>query len=283
MTPSLANVGGRAALSFGASGSLDVGRASGGRFGPTPGDVLEDWSAFRSWSESIGPDAPPLSVSELGPPVPAPRQIFAIGLNYRQHAEEAGHDTKGLPQVFTKFPSCLAGPVVTVPIVSPRLDWEVELVVVIGETCRRVDEGGAWDRVAGLMVGQDLSARDVQLAGQAAQWSLGKSFSNFGPTGPFLVPTETVAHPDDLRITCRLNAEVVQDSRTSQMIWGVAELVARLSSVVTLFPGDLIFTGTTAGVVNRLEPPPSLGANAVLVSAIAVRGVLTTTFSEEVP
>jgi 2-keto-4-pentenoate hydratase/2-oxohepta-3-ene-1,7-dioic acid hydratase in catechol pathway len=281
MTRSLANVAGRAVLSFGADGSVDVGRASGGRFGPTPADVLEDWAAFRSWSESIGPDAPPLIASQLGPPVPAPRQVFAIGLNYRLHAEEAGHDTKGLPQVFTKFPSCLAGPIATVPIVSPRLDWEVELVVVIGETCQRVNEGRAWDRVAGLMVGQDLSARDVQLAGQAAQWSLGKSFTNFGPTGPFLVPTEMVAHPDDLRITCRLNDEVVQDSRTSQMIWGVAELVARLSSVVTLFPGDLIFTGTPAGVGNRREPPRYLGVDDVLVSEIEGLGELTTTFAKE--
>lgn len=282
MTPSLANVEGRAVLHFGASGSVDVGRASGGRFGPAPGDVLEDWAAFRPWSESIDPDAPPLSASQLGPPVPAPRQVFAIGLNYRQHAEEAGHDTKGLPQVFTKFPSCLAGPVATVPVVSPRLDWEVELVVVIGETCRRVDEGGAWDRVAGLMVGQDLSARDVQLAGQAAQWSLGKSFSNFGPTGPFLVPTEMVAHPQDLRITCRLNDEVVQDARTSQMIWGVAELVARLSSVATLFPGDLIFTGTPAGVGSRRDPPRYLESTDVLVSEIEGLGELTTTFTKEV-
>jgi 2-keto-4-pentenoate hydratase/2-oxohepta-3-ene-1,7-dioic acid hydratase in catechol pathway len=283
MIPALANVEGRAVLSYGASGSADVGRLSDGRFGPATCDVLDDWTAFRSWSQAVGPDAPPVSVSQLGPPVPAPRQIFAIGLNYRQHAEEAGHDTKGLPQVFTKFSSCLAGPVAVVPVVSPRLDWEVELVVVIGETCRRVDEGAAWDLVAGLMVGQDISARDVQLAGQAAQWSLGKSFSNFGPTGPFLVPTEAIPHPQDLRIACRLNGELVQESRTSQMIWGVSELVARLSSVVTLFPGDLIFSGTPAGVGNRRDPPRYLDTSDVLVSEIEGIGELTTTFTKEVP
>lgn len=283
MTPSLANLDGRAVLNFGASGSADVARASGGRFGPSPAAVLDDWATFLSWSESVDPDAPPLDVTRLGPPVPSPRQVFAIGLNYREHAQEAGYDTSGLPQVFTKFPSCLAGPVTTVPIVSPRLDWEIELVVAIGERCRHVSEEAAWDSVAGLMVGQDISARDVQLEGKSPQWSLGKSFPNFGPIGPFLVPTGSVVNREDLRISCQVNGDTMQDSRTSLMIWNVAELVARLSSVVTLFPGDLIFTGTPAGVGNRREPPRYLGVDDVLVSEIEGLGELTTTFTRELP
>ena len=281
MTPSLANLDGRAVLNFGPSGSADVARASAGRFGPSCAAVLDDWAAFLAWSASVDPDEAPLEVARLGPPVPSPRQVFGIGLNYREHAEEAGYDTSGLPQVFTKFPSCLAGPVATVPIVSPRLDWEVELVAVIGERCQRVSESAAWDKVAGLMVGQDISARDVQLEGRSPQWSLGKSFTNFGPTGPFLVPTESVANRDDLHISCRVNGEVMQDSRTSLLIWNVAELVARLSSVVTLLPGDLIFTGTPAGVGNRREPPRYLGVDDVLVSEIEGLGELTTTFATE--
>lgn len=283
MTPSLANRDGRAVLNFGEGGSADVAEASAGRFGPSPAAVLDDWAAFASWSASAQPDAAPLDVARLGPPVPSPRQVFAIGLNYREHAQEAGYDTSGLPQVFTKFPSCLAGPTATVPVVSARLDWEVELVVVIGETCQRVAEATAWDKVAGLMVGQDISARDVQLAGSSPQWSLGKSYANFGPTGPFLVPTESVANREDLRISCALNGEVMQDSRTSLMIWNVRELVARLSSVVTLLPGDLIFTGTPAGVGNRREPPRYLGPDDVLVSAIEGLGELRTTFTEVKP
>ena len=280
MNPTLGNLDGRAVLNFGDSGSADVARASAGRFGPTPAAVLDDWAAFLDWSASVEPDAAALDVTRLGAPVPTPRQVFAIGLNYRAHAEEAGYDTSGLPQVFTKFPSCLAGPNAVVRVASPKLDWEVELVVVIAERCQRVREADAWDKVAGLMVGQDLSARDVQLAGQSPQWSLGKSFANFGPTGPYLVPTASIANRDDLRITCQLNGEVMQDSRTSLMIWSVPELVARLSSVATLEPGDLIFTGTPAGIGHRREPPRYLGPDDVVVSAIEGLGQLRTTFTE---
>jgi 2,4-didehydro-3-deoxy-L-rhamnonate hydrolase len=150
--------------------------------------------------------------------------------------------------VFTKFPSCLAGPVSTVAAASPRLDWEVELVVVIGRRADHALDERGWEHVAGLMVGQDLSARDVQLAGAAPQWSLGKSFPGFGPTGPYVVPPANLADCDDLPIECRLNGAVMRRARTSQLIWSVPELIARLSSVCPLLPGDLIFTGTPAGV-----------------------------------
>lgn len=278
MTPALANLAGRAVLSFGEEGSLDVGAASAGTFGPGPAEVLANWDAFRSWAATASPDAAPLRADELGPPVPAPRQVFAIGLNYRDHVEEAGHDTSGLPQVFTKFPSCLAAPVATVEIVSPRVDWEVELVVAMGRTARKVDEDDAWQFVAGLTVGQDLSARDVQLAGSAPQWSLGKSFPGFGPTGPVLVDAAGLEDRDDLSLMCHLNDEIVQAARTAQMIWSVPELVARLSSVVTLLPGDLVFTGTPAGVGNRRDPPRYLAPGDVLVSSIQGIGGLVTTF-----
>ncbi|MDA8116286.1 MAG: fumarylacetoacetate hydrolase family protein [Actinomycetota bacterium] len=261
------------------SGHLDVESASGGRFGSDTQALMGEWADLLAWMEGSEPaSAGAIEPSELGPPLPRPRQVFAIGLNYAEHAEEAGHLREGVPQVFTKFPSCLAGPNARVSVASPRLDWEVELVVAVGAEASAVEAENAWSVVAGLMVGQDLSARDVQLAGAAPQWSLGKSFAGFGPTGPALVPLANLDRPDDLAIECLLNGERVQHARTSQMVWPVPELVARLSAVCTLYPGDLIFTGTPAGVGNRRQPPRYLAEGDLLVSRIEGLGELSNTF-----
>ena len=139
----------------------------------------------------------PYDVAALGPPVPRPRQVFALGLNYALHAREAGLELPPTPLTFTKFPSCLTGPEATVRVPSPKLDWEVELVAVIGEA----------GRVAGFTVGQDLSARDVQMQGSPPQFSLGKSFPGFGPTGPWVVTPDALPDPDDLAIGCAVNGE----------------------------------------------------------------------------
>lgn len=274
--PRLATLDGRPTLVWD-SGTADVALASGGRFGADHRSLFEEWERFRDWARDRSPetDRRPEPV-RLGPPVPMPRQVFAIGLNYKAHAEEAGYDTNGMPQVFTKFPSCLAGPVGTVRAVSPRLDWEVELVVAVGRRAHQVPEERGWDHVAGLTVGQDLSARDVQLAGAAPQWSLGKSFPGFGPTGPWLVDPADLDDRDDLAIECSVNGEVMQEARTSQLIWSVPQLIARLSSVCPLLPGDLIFTGTPAGVGNRRDPPKYLQPGDRLVSRIGRIGELIT-------
>ncbi len=277
--PRLGNLAGRTALIWD-DGTADVASRSSGRWGPGAQSLLADWDRFQDWARQLpSPGNGPADMSALGPPVPAPRQVFAIGLNYRDHAAEAGYDSSGLPQVFTKFPTCLTGPISTVTVVSPRLDWEVELVAVIGRRADHAADSHGWDHVAGLMVGQDLSARDVQLAGAAPQWSLGKSFPGFGPTGPFMVPASAVADPGDLPIDCRLNGEIVQHARTSQLIWSVPELIARISSVCPLLPGDLIFTGTPAGVGNRRTPPRYLAPGDRLVSRIGGIGELITDFS----
>ncbi len=261
------------------SGHLDVESAGGGRFGSDPHSLLNEWQAAIEWMAEARPGAEgAIEFSELGPPLPRPRQIFAVGLNYAEHAEEAGHLREGVPQVFTKFPSCLAGPNACVEVPGPRLDWEVELVVAMGAEAHSVKPEKAWSVVAGLMVGQDLSARDVQLAGAAPQWSLGKSYPGFGPTGPVLVPLANLDHPEDLEIECLLNGEPVQHARTSQMVWPVPELIARLSAVCTLYPGDLIFTGTPAGVGNRRLPPRYLSQGDHLVSRIESLGELSNTF-----
>jgi 2-keto-4-pentenoate hydratase/2-oxohepta-3-ene-1,7-dioic acid hydratase in catechol pathway len=174
-----------------------------------------------------------------------------------------------MPLTFTKFPSCLTGPDATVQVTSPRLDWEVELVVVIGER----------GRVAGFTVGQDLSARDVQMLGSPPQFSLGKSFPGFGPTGPWVVTPDGLDDPDDLAISCALNGETMQSDRTSSMLFSVPETIARLSAVLPLLPGDLIFTGTPAGVGNRMDPPRYLQPGDALVSTIEGIGSITTRFA----
>ena len=149
-------------------------------------------------------------------PVPRPRQVFAIGLNYAAHAAEAGVESPTFPPTFTKFPTCLTGPDATVELPSEFVDWEVELVVVIGRLAHEVAEGNGWSHVAGLTVGQDLSERIVQTRPPAPQFSLGKSFPGFGPIGPWVVTPDELDNPDDLALGCTVNGEEVQKSRTSR-------------------------------------------------------------------
>ena len=188
-----------------------------------------------------------------GCPSPSPRQVFGIGLNYRSHAEETGLQVPEIPAVFTKFPACLAGPDSTVELPADTVDWEVELVVVIGRRADRVAESEAWAHVAGLCVGQDLSERTVQFAA-GMQFSLGKSYRGFGPFGPWLVTPDEVDDPDDLVLGCSINGVTVQDDRTSGLIFGVPSLIAQLSAVLPLLPGDVLFTGTPAGVGQGMTP-----------------------------
>jgi 2-keto-4-pentenoate hydratase/2-oxohepta-3-ene-1,7-dioic acid hydratase in catechol pathway len=257
--------------------AIDVERASGGRFGSDPQAIYERWDEFARWRpESTGE---PWERSALGVPVPRPRQVFALGLNYALHAREAGLELPPTPLTFTKFPSCLVGPDAVVDVATDRVDWEVELVVVIGRAAHRVAAADAWDHVAGLTVGQDLSARDVQMLGSPPQFSLGKSFPGFGPIGPWLVTPDELRDPDDLGIGCAVNGEQVQSDRTSAMLFSVPETVARLSAICPLLPGDLIFTGTPAGVGNRMDPPRYLKPGDELVSTIEGIGTLTTRFA----
>lgn len=271
----LANVGGRAALIDG-DAALDVATASDGRFGPGPMEVLERWTAFREWARSAPGGTRPFDPAELGPPVPRPRQVFAVALNYPPHAAEAGFEPPSDPLVFTKFPTCIAGPDETVELPGGRVDWEVELVAVIGPGGHRIAEDRAGAHLAGYMIGQDLSERRVQSLGTPPQFSLAKSFPGFGPTGPYL------ATPDECdpagAIECSLNGEVMQRASLKDMIFPVPRLVARLSAICPLLPGDLIFTGTPAGVGNRRTPPRYLAAGDVLTSRIDGLGELRTRF-----
>jgi 2-keto-4-pentenoate hydratase/2-oxohepta-3-ene-1,7-dioic acid hydratase in catechol pathway len=251
----------------------DVARVSNHRFSPDLQAVYERWDEFRDWATDAIPagretaDAG-IAPDPLGPPVPAPRQVFAIGLNYSDHAKEAGLTPPEAPPTFTKFPTCITGPYGELRLPSGSVDWEVELVVVVGRRAHHVKAEDAWEHIAGLTVGQDFSERAVQLAGPAPQFSLGKSFPWYGPIGPWLVTPDEYEDPDDLELSCTVNGEEVQKSRTSQLIFPVPELIARLSAVCPLLPGDLIFTGTPGGVGMARTPRRFLSPGDVVVSRI---------------
>jgi len=212
-------------------------------------------------------------LSDLRGPVPGPRQVFAIGLNYRSHAEESGMAVPDVPATFTKFPASLSGPFDDIEVPNETIDWEVELVAVVGRRADRVEAADGWSHIAGLTVGQDISDRHLQFAA-GAQFSLGKSRRGYGPLGPWIVTTDTFDDPDDLGLGCSVDGETVQDARTSDLIFGVPQLVAELSAVLPLLPGDIIFTGTPAGVGFTRQPPRCLKPGQVLESWIEGIGTI---------
>ena len=275
MSVRLANAGGRASLVV--EGRLvDVEHASGGRFAPDPMAAFGDWEAFASWAARVRPGdgARPLDEATLGPPVPRPAKVFAIGMNYREHAREAGLEIPASPVVFTKFPNCLAGPRAAVALSSDYVDWEIELVVVLGRGGRHIAAGRALEHVAGYCVGQDISDRKIQFRDKPPQFSMGKSIDGFGPIGPVVVSLDAFADPNDLALTCDVAGERMQEGRTSDMVFTVAELVAFLSSMCTLEPGDLVFTGTPSGVGSTRSPRRYLKPGDVIVSTIEGIGTM---------
>ena len=278
----LANQDGRAVLLASDAVGIDVARASDGKFGSGLKAVYDDWDAFGAWAADQDAAADvPIDPTRLACPSPEPRQVFAIGLNYREHAAEAGLAvSEGLPPVFTKFPTCLTGPRTTVTLPKGgHTDWEVELVVVIGREAVNVPEETAWQHVAGLCVGQDLSERVSQLAGAAPQFSFGKSLPGFGPVGPWLVTTDEMADPDDLELGCSIDGEIMQRARTSSLIFSVPKLISALSAGPALLPGDLIFTGTPAGVGLGRDPQRFLRPGEVLRTWAEGIGELEQVFS----
>jgi 2-keto-4-pentenoate hydratase/2-oxohepta-3-ene-1,7-dioic acid hydratase in catechol pathway len=269
----IANLAGRLCLLV-EGGVLDVHHASGGQFEADPAAAFDRWDELRAWAASAPADAPePLDEARLGAPSPRPRQVFGIGLNYARHAAESGAELPSIPAVFTKYPASLSGPFDPIELSGDTVDWEVELVAVMGRRADRVTEAQGWDHVAGLCVGQDISDRTVQFAA-AGQFSLGKSFRGFGPSGPWLVTPDEVADPDDLGLGCSVDGETMQDDRTNDLVFGVPRLVAEISAVVPMLPGDLIFTGTPAGVGVSRRPARFLAVGQVLESWIEGIGAL---------
>jgi 2-keto-4-pentenoate hydratase/2-oxohepta-3-ene-1,7-dioic acid hydratase in catechol pathway len=267
----IANLAGRLSLVTGPDTATDVNRASKGRFDADPQAAYERWDELVEWAGGDGTARHAqveLQNEVLGNPVPAPRQVFGVGLNYTDHAAESGLALPEKPLVFTKFVSSLAGPFGDIALPHGDVDWEVELVVVIGRRAYRVGEEQAWSHVAGVSAGQDLSERRLQLSGSNAQFSLGKSYPGFGPIGPVLVTPDELPNPHDLELGCLVNGEPVQKGRTSDMVFPVPVLIARLSAVTPLLPGDVIFTGTPAGVGMGRKPARYLAPGDELVTYV---------------
>ena len=184
----------------------------------------------------------------LGAPITSSINCFAVGLNYRNHAEESGMEIPAFPMIFTKHTSCIVGPFDNVEMRSDIVDYEAEMVVVIGKGGKDISKDDAWSHVAGITVGQDISDRSVQFHATPPQFNLGKSFDTFGPIGPILVSHDEVDDKESLKLTCSVNDELRQDDNTNDLIFDVPYLISYISEFITLNTGDLIFTGTPAGV-----------------------------------
>lgn len=268
----LANADGRAALVLGDE-IADVAHASDGRFGCDIMAIYDEWDAFRDFAPTVTSGTGPLVEAALRNPVPRPRQVFAIGINYRAHAEESGMAPCEVPIVFTKFPASLADPFADIGIVGETTDWEVELVVVVGRPTDRISAADAWTHVAGLAIGQDISDRHLQFAA-GSQFSLGKSRRGYGPIGPWIVTPDELHDPDDLALGCSVDGQKVQDARTSGLIFGVSNLIAEISAVLALSAGDVIFTGTPDGIGMTRTPPRYLQPGETLESWIEGIGTI---------
>lgn len=214
----------------------------------------------------------------LEAPISQPRQIYAVGFNYRDHLKELKTKAPTVPNIFTKFVSSLTGPNPTVKIPSPMTDWETELVIVIGQGGRNISLDSAKKHIAGYMVGQDLSDRQLQFANDEPQFSLAKSYENFSPVGPWLTTPDEIDDLGSLTITTTLNGVEKQRSQLKNLIFDPAKLVSYLSSITELYPGDLIFTGTPGGVGAGRNPQEFLKPGDKLVSRIDQLGQLTINF-----
>ncbi len=226
-------------------------------------------------------DSLPLDQVHLAAPITDPGKIICIGLNYKAHADEAGREIPDYPTIFAKWANSVTGPYDTIPvppIENPQMDYEGELGVVIGRRASRVTAEEALDHVAGLTVVNDLTSRRLQY--ETTQWSLGKAIDKFAPMGPALVTLDEIPDVQALQVTTRVNGEVCQDANTSTMMWPVATLVEIISNTIELLPGDIIATGTPAGIGAKRNPPVYLNPNDVVEVEIDVLGSVRNTIGE---
>ena len=246
----LANISGRASLVEDGN-YYDLEVISDGEFNSDPSDALQNQDRLKQLNSQL-PEMEPTGLvcdSELGPPVSSSANCYAVGLNYKNPAEESGLEIPDVPMIFTKPTSCLVGPSATIEMRSDAVDYEAELVAVVGKTGKDIRKEDAWDHVAGLCVGQDISDRGVQFSTKnLPQFNLGKSFDTFGPIGPFLVSPDELPNKDGLEIECLVNDEVRQKDNTNDLIFDIPFIICYLSEIVTLNVGDVIFTGTPGGV-----------------------------------
>ena len=225
--------------------------------------------AMPNWTTAAAGNGPrmPVAGATLLPSV-EPRKTFCVGLNYKTHIAETGRDTPAYPTLFGKFCDCLTGPYadIAIPAVSNEMDWEVELGVVIGSTTRAVSAADALGHVAGYTVVNDVSMRDWQ--SRTNQWLQGKAFEASTPVGPYVVTPDEIDHARDLRVTCRIGDTMLQDGRTSDLLFDAADLISYISAFTTLQPGDLIATGTPGGTGIGQRPKRFLQRGETLLSEI---------------
>ncbi len=270
------------------AGQPSYGFFDGSRVAPcnsilqTPLHDGDFWSRMVELSNiyaSIDPAKIPWQMrpAKLLPPLPTPEKIICIGLNYLDHAIETGATPPTEPVVFSKFATALVGDgdEIQLPRLSQQVDYEAELVVVIGKAGKQIRKEDAMQYVAGYTCGHDVSARDWQKGRPGGQWLLGKTFDTFAPVGPCLVTADEIDHPGDLAVTMTLNGQQVQHSRTKQLIFDIPTLVSHLSNIFTLAPGDLIFTGTPPGVGVARNPPLFLKEGDVCSVTVEGVGMLT--------
>ncbi len=245
----LVNIAGRAALERDGD-YYDLETRSGDPALADPMVAISRFDELHALHDACAIASPSGSLRDvvLDSPVPLPRQVFGIGLNYRDHAGETGAQLPPAPLTFTKFPTSITGPTGDVPLSGSMVDWEVEIVAVIGRAASHVPIEAAWDHIAGVTLGQDISDRAVQMTGVPPQFSLGKSFVGYAPMGPALVSSDCLESRDDIELWCDVNGERKQHARSSLLIFSIPSLVAYLSSICPLLPGDVIFTGTPSGV-----------------------------------
>jgi 2-keto-4-pentenoate hydratase/2-oxohepta-3-ene-1,7-dioic acid hydratase in catechol pathway len=197
-----------------------------------------------------------------------------VGLNYKKHAEEMGSPIPTTPLTFAKFQSSINTPCGEVQLVGATCDYESELVIVIGTGGTNIAQADAWQHIAGFTAGQDISDRTLQYSGVPPQFSLGKSRAGFTPMGPWVVDMHDNSSRDDLRLTCSVNGEIRQDTKTSDMIFDISQIVSYLSGICRLFPGDAIFTGTTSGVGHGHKPPIYLQRGDIIETTLEGVGIL---------
>ncbi len=227
------------------------------RFGIVDGDTVADAGtdlATLQSGVSAGATVGRLDDLKLVAPIPKPGKVICVGRNYVEHAAETGSEVPDRPQLFAKFANTIVGPGVDVilPPITSALDYEAELVVVIGRTATQLSEAHALDAVLGYTCGNDVSARDLQFGD--TQWLRGKSLDTFAPIGPWIVTTDEIPDPQALGIRCRVNGELRQDDTTANMVFSVAQILAFVTEAITLDPGDVIFTGTPPGVGFGMDP-----------------------------
>ena len=279
MTLRLANLKGRAQFIVGDIASpraIDVATASNNSLSADPMQCFAHWDTLKKLAATLDASTgTSVAIADLSCPVPLPRQMFAVGLNYRKHAAEMGSPLPPLPLVFAKFQSSLNTPTGNIEILSDTVDYESELVIIVGKGGRHIDEATAWDHVAGLCAGQDVSDRGLQYMGTPPQFSLGKSRIGYSPIGPWVTDMSNNDKRDDLQLGCTVNGEQRQDTQTSDMIFGIAHIVAYMSTIVELFPGDVIYTGSPFGVGHGRKPQMYLKPGDVVETTLEGVGTIT--------